>query len=509
MPYPMRTTSIPARYRVISTLGSGGMATVVLAEDTLLGRQVALKRMTGFADARGLSRLRREALVGASVSHPNLVSIFDIVADEADGDLIIVMEYVRGETLRSALSTQGRLAANEALRVLAGVAAGLDAIHERGIVHRDVKPANILLGPDGTVKVADLGIALVPDRTRITTAGAVLGTFSYMAPEQLEDAESKPAIDIYALSAVAYEVLSGRKAREEPNPVALAHAISTQPPPDLRQAWPGAPEEAAALLIRGMARDPGARPRSAGELISRLRAALLPDTTAAMPTAPAKKHVPSPQRELGAEPVRRRPAQGPAPPLVPAARGQTMPATARRRLVAAALLALAAAAAVLAVILNAGGSPSPRPSALRASHRSGATGASSHAAASTTNSTAATTSAAASPGASGAADPVAAVKSFYGLAAAHRYTEAWALADPTFRSQLGSYPSFQVQQAGDISIRFDSAQPLHRSSSDATVAVRTTSVRTDGTKHCSGTVDLVPDATSGRWLLHQIHINCV
>jgi hypothetical protein len=83
------------------------------------------------------------------------------------------------------------------------------------------------------------------------------------------------------------------------------------------------------------------------------------------------------------------------------------------------------------------------------------------------------------------------------------------LADPTFRSQLGSYPSFQVQQAGDISIRFDSAQPLHRSSSDATVAVRTTSVRTDGTKHCSGTVDLVPDATSGRWLLHQIHINCV
>jgi eukaryotic-like serine/threonine-protein kinase len=136
------------------------MATVVLAEDTVLGRRVALKRMTGVADARGLSGLRREALVGASVSHPNLVSVYDVVADE-DGDLIIVMEYVRGDTLRGALSTQGRLAPDEALRVLAGVA----AIHERGIVHRDgatVAVRTTSVRSDGT-KHCSGTVDLVPD----------------------------------------------------------------------------------------------------------------------------------------------------------------------------------------------------------------------------------------------------------------------------------------------------------------------------------------------------------
>ncbi|MEA2160355.1 MAG: eukaryotic-like serine/threonine-protein kinase [Solirubrobacteraceae bacterium] len=480
------------------------MATVVLAEDTLLGREVALKRLTGAGDPRGLSRLRREALVGASVSHPNLVSIFDVVAD-ADGDVIIVMEYVRGETLREALSGHGKLAVPEALRVLEGVAAGLDTIHARGIVHRDVKPANILLGTDGSIKVADLGIALVPDRTRITTAGAVLGTFSYMAPEQLEDAPSRPGIDIYALAAVAYEVLSGRKARDEPNPVALAHAISTQPPPDLREVWPAAPAAAAELLIRGMSRDPGDRPRSAGELIDRLRAALEPRDTAPVMPAPSARERP---HAAAVPPPASRPERAPAPNRSDRARPPVVSATRssqpRRWPAVAALLALIVVAVVVALLLNTGGSQPPTRVAGHAGRRSGATPTGSHAATPTTP----RAPAAGTPAPTTASGPVSAVKSFYSLAASHRYAEAWALADPTFRQQLGSYPSFQGQQAGDISIRFDAAQTVSQSSSAATVSVKTTSVRTDGTTHCAGTVDLRPGASSGQWLLHLIHISC-
>ncbi|MBV8430450.1 MAG: serine/threonine protein kinase, partial [Solirubrobacterales bacterium] len=238
------------------------MSTVELAEDTLLGRQVALKRMHTPDDVRGHSRLRREALVGASLTHPNLVSIFDILTTD-HGEDVIVMEYVEGQTLADAVQTGAKPDVGTTLKILAGVSAALDAIHEQGIIHRDVKPANILLGDAGSVKLADLGIAAVLDRTQITTAGTVLGTFSYMAPEQLEGDRATPAVDVYALAAVAFEALSGRRARNEPNPVALAHAISTQPPPDLRQAWPAAPPAAAEVLKRAMSRNPAERPRSA------------------------------------------------------------------------------------------------------------------------------------------------------------------------------------------------------------------------------------------------------
>jgi serine/threonine protein kinase len=498
-----------ARYRVISKIGSGGMATVDLAEDTLLGRRVALKRMSGEADVPGLTRLRREALVGASFSHKNLVSVYDVLNTD-DGHLVIVMEYIEGETLREVLRRRDRLPAAEALPILSGVAAGLDAINERGIVHRDVKPSNILLGAGGTVKLADLGIASAPDRTRITTSGAVLGSLGYMAPEQLSDAPATRAIDVYALAAVSFEVLSGVKARRETNPVALAHAISTQDPPSLQTAWPEASRGVTELLRRGMARDPRQRPRSAGELVARLRAALEPEDTAQVPTERVRTPpVAVPPVTVASVAPARAPAAVPPPP-----RRRDRP---RAGLPAAALLALVAVAvaAALIAVLSSGGSPAHQPATAASrgrSHRSPKRPAASSRASRTTTGTttpgsATTSTAAAGPPPAGGT-PISAVESFYGLAAGHHYPQAWALADPAMQNQLGGYRTFQSDQAGDRSITFTSAKTVSQTSSSARVAITTTSVRTDGTHHCSGTVDLVPGAQSGQWLLHQIGINC-
>lgn len=485
----MVVTSKLDRYRRISTLGAGGMGTVVLAEDTLLGRKVALKWMTSTTGARGALRLRREALVGASLSHPNLVSIYDIFTSE-DGGHVIVMEYVEGENLRDALAREGRLPPQEVLRILGGVAAALDAIHGQGIVHRDVKPANILLGADGAVKLADLGIASAPDHTRITSTDAVVGSYRYMAPEQLRSAPSTPAIDVYALAAVAFEALSGRKARADPNPMALAHAIATQPPPNLRDAWPEAPLAAADVLAMGMSREPARRPRSAGELVRRLRAALEPEPTDPTPTVQQPRVVP-----YARFPARQRSRLGPA---------------------VAALIALAAAAVALVVLTGRGSKPTRTTAAAGHTHAAArsrgakrTTGAATSASSSSTApavSAPAGGSATRGPAVAAGSSPVSVVESFYNLAASHNYGAAWALADSAFQSQLGGYQSFAAGQSGDRSIKFDSAQVVHQSSGSATVAVSTTSVRTDGTKHCAGTVDL--SALSGRWLLHQIHINC-
>jgi hypothetical protein len=351
------------RYRPLRKIASGGMATISLAEDTVLGRPVALKRLRGTASQAGMLRLRREALVGASVSHPNLVSIYDVVTD--DDDVVIVMEYVEGRTLKDALVQDGRLSPADALRILRGVASALDAIHARGIVHRDVKPPNVLLGRDGGVKLADLGIAAAPDHTSITTEGSVLGSFSYMAPEQLEAAPPAPAMDVYALAAVAFEALSGRRARQEDNPLALAHAIATQPPPDLRTAWPDAPREVSDLLKRGMSRSPAERPRSAGELIDGLESALAPGSAGAVGAAAAAGAAAAGGAGIAAAAAEAAPRDRPARPAGPggavrAARPARAPGGARAAGAAAAGAAAGAGAAAAAARTGAAGAAGPR-----------------------------------------------------------------------------------------------------------------------------------------------------
>ena len=289
-------TLFAGRYRVQRRLGSGAMATVFLAEDERLRRDVAVKRLHADSSEDVARRFDREARLGASLNHPNIVSIYDVVTE--DDDVLIVMEYVKGWTLASSMA-RGTLQRERALEILGGVAAALDHAHDHGVIHRDVKPANVLVRTDGFAKLADLGIATATHATQITRAGSVLGTPAYMAPEQLSGGEITAAVDVYALAAVAYEVLSGQKARQGRTPLEIAHKVATEPPPDLRGAWPEAPLAVALALKSGMARDPSERPRSVRVLVRALEvAAQVPDS----PTAVG----PEPPAAVGPEP--------PAPP---------------------------------------------------------------------------------------------------------------------------------------------------------------------------------------------------
>ena len=351
------TTSslLGGRYRTERLLGRGGMAAVYLAHDERLDRQVAIKRLHTEGPEDAARRFAREAKLGASLNHPNLVWVFDTVAD--DEGVLIVMEYVEGTTLERELAEQGPLSPDRAVSVIGGVAAALDHAHEQGIVHRDVKPANVLLGGRGAVKLADLGIAMAAEHTRITRSGMILGTASYASPEQLDGRPPTPSSDIYSLAAVAFEALTGVKAHRGFTPVEVALAVTTQPPPDLRDFWPEAPAAAALVLERGMARSRADRFDSAGELARELEAALR-DAPAGAPARLA--------------PVR--PASAAAPPLPP--RHEPPPlrapvARVRRSVPLALPIALVGAALLLAAgimaLASGGGGKSPERHATRPS----------------------------------------------------------------------------------------------------------------------------------------------
>src|SRR5918999_2500002 len=250
-------------------------------------------------------RFVREAKLGASLNHPNLVSVFDTATD--DEGVLIVMEYVEGEALARTLK-RGPLPTDRVAPMVRDVGSALDHAHAQGVVHRDVKPGNVLMRHDGVTKLVDLGIATAQDHTRLTHSGMVLGTAAYMAPEQLEGGETTAATDVYALAVVAYEALAGERAREGKTPLELAHKIATSSPPDLREALPSASPEAADVLKRAMARDPADRPASAGELASRLARALDEPPTAPTRAVPRTRTAP-----------RAAPVPVPVPPPEPAA----------------------------------------------------------------------------------------------------------------------------------------------------------------------------------------------
>jgi len=306
---------LAGRYRVRGRLGAGGAGAVFLAEDDVLRRDVAIKRLhTGGSDADA-KRFGREARIGASLLHPNFVTIFDTVS--SDDGVLIVMEHVAGRPL-SDLIGEGGMDPDQLLGILRDLASGLDYAHENGVVHRDVKPANVLIAADGRVKLVDFGTATASDLTQITAENEIVGTLAYIAPERLTgESLGEPASDIYALAVLAFEALSGRKPRRASTAGELLAQTLHGPPPDVGQAWPEAPPKLASVLAQGMDPDPRRRQASAGALVRDIGAALTSPETRTEPIPPP---VPGPAA-LSQSPTRRVAIPSPTrrPPwLVPA-----------------------------------------------------------------------------------------------------------------------------------------------------------------------------------------------
>ncbi|CAN5278121.1 hypothetical protein BH20ACT8_BH20ACT8_00440 [soil metagenome] len=262
-------TTFAGRYRLEELLGTGGMSRVHAAHDELLDRRVAVKLLRGelASDPIVRQRMLREARAAASLSHPNAVGVFDVGED--DGTPFLVMEYVDGRTLTDLLRERGPLPVAEAVAIADAVLAALQAAHERGLVHRDVKPSNILLPADGSeAKLADFGIAkgIQEAASGLTITGTVIGTPRYLAPEQAAGERATAATDLYAVGILVYELLSGAPPFNEGSAVAIAVAHQRVAAPPLADAAPGVPPALAAVVHRALEKAPGDRYASAGDM---------------------------------------------------------------------------------------------------------------------------------------------------------------------------------------------------------------------------------------------------
>src|SRR6476646_963947 len=257
------------RYSLTSRIASGGMGDVWAADDHVLARSVAVKVLRPGTDDEEVfaRRFRSEALYTANLCHPNIATVFDYGED--DNLAYLVMELVPGEPLSALVQREGALEPDRVRAIMGQAALALGAAHEAGVVHRDVKPANILVMPDGTVKLTDFGIARAVDGSGHTQTGEVLGTPHYLSPEQALGEPATGASDLYALGVVAHELLTGRRPFEKLTPVATALAQVNDPPPPLPSHVPPA---LGALVEQCLAKAPGARPASARELGERLGA---------------------------------------------------------------------------------------------------------------------------------------------------------------------------------------------------------------------------------------------
>jgi eukaryotic-like serine/threonine-protein kinase len=272
---PVDTDILPPRYRSPKRIALGGMGEVYRATDSVLGRAVAVKLLAErySRDDAVRGRFTREALAAARLSgEPNIVTVFD-VGEHAERPFI-VMEYLSGGSLEERIQKEGAQEIGQSLEWLEQAATALDAAHRHGVVHRDVKPANLMLDRNGTIHVADFGIASAAGTDSLTMTGTVLGTAGYLSPEQAQGERATPASDRYSLAVVAFELLSGRRPFESESITAEAVAHVNAPVPSIAEIYEGLPEELDAVFRQALAKDSGERFETASEFVAALRAAL-------------------------------------------------------------------------------------------------------------------------------------------------------------------------------------------------------------------------------------------
>jgi eukaryotic-like serine/threonine-protein kinase len=308
MPVGEHRIALPARYRVVRHIANGGMASVWAAHDELLGRLVAVKVLSpAYAqDERANRRFVREARAGARLSEcRHVVTVYDI--DEHEGQPFMVMEHFAGGTLADRLRSAREIPRMLALRWLREAAEALDCAHRHDVVHRDVKPANLLLDESARLAVGDFGIATVATEASVTQTGQVLGTAAYISPEQARGEPATAASDRYALAVVAFELLTGRRPFDGDHPAAQARAHVEASVPAASAAGEGLPPTVDGVLRAGMAKDPAWRPPTASELLDGLEDAI--DGGVASSEAPTAVSLPvaTPARAAAAAPRRRWP----------------------------------------------------------------------------------------------------------------------------------------------------------------------------------------------------------
>jgi len=269
-----RSRVLRDRYELRGLIGRGGMAEVHRAVDLELGRTVAVKLLPAEyrGDAEFGGRLRDEARAAASIDHPSVVAVHDVgFAGGDSGEVFVVMECVEGRTLREHLRERGRLDAGEATTILVPVCEALAVAHDRGIVHRDVNPGNVMLCPDGAVKLMDFGIARVADVEGFTGTGVVMGTAAYLSPEQVRCDPLDGRSDVYAVGCTLYELLTGQTPFRGPSSVEVAAQRLREPPVPPRRVVPELSADLDAVVLRALALEPAMRHHDARELADDLR----------------------------------------------------------------------------------------------------------------------------------------------------------------------------------------------------------------------------------------------
>lgn len=272
-----RKNVIADRYEVVSHIGQGGMADVFLAVDTILNRQVAIKilRADLSTDAVSILRFEREAQAAAALAHPNIVEIYDV--GDYKGHHYIVMEYVTGKTLKQVIRSRGPLVNEEAVDIMKQLCSAISEAHSRGIIHRDIKPQNVIVKADGSIKILDFGIATAKGSMQLTQANNVMGSVHYLAPELAKGEAASPQSDIYALGIVLYEMFAGDVPFKADQAVQIALKHMREPMPDVRLINASVPQSIANVITRATAKDPNNRYGSCREMLQDISTCLRPE----------------------------------------------------------------------------------------------------------------------------------------------------------------------------------------------------------------------------------------